>query len=214
MGHIAWGDDYEFTKTYAGPRFPASTDPAGDRVGVEVRRAYLAHESSGLGSFRAGIQDWQDSFGQTLASSDWDFNVGGVQFKSEPAMDGGLDLRAGIHSLWEGDAADADDTYLTTFDLTYSTQAGDALGVGVYFLQDRGGYSYPLSAGYDDSWDLWAGVRWDARIGAMPFGAFSVTPSAVPSIHRSSSTLPSVETREMKPRPSDPKGSPLMFETR
>ena len=71
VGQIPWGTNYDFNKNF-GATF------AGDRVGIELRRAWLALKDENLGKLRIGILDWHDSFGDTLASSDYDFNTGGV----------------------------------------------------------------------------------------------------------------------------------------
>lgn len=156
MGHIVWGDDFEFPKTFSGPRFPASTDPNGDRVGLEVRRAWLGVDAAG-GSWRAGVQDRQDAFGQTLFSSDWDFNVGGVSYERE--SDEGTRLSAGAFALWEGDASAADDSWLVTLDVDRDLDAETSVGASAYYLSDGGQYSYPTVGAYDEAWDLWLGVR-------------------------------------------------------
>lgn len=156
MGHIVWGDDFEFPKTYAGPRVPASTDPNGDRVGLEVRRAWLGVDAAG-GTWRAGVQDRQDAFGQTLFSSDWDFNVGGISYARE--SEDGTRLLAGVDSLWEGDASAADDSWLFACDLDRKVGVASEVGASVYYLSDGGQYSYPTVGAYDEAWDLWLGVR-------------------------------------------------------
>ena len=65
-----------------------------------LRYGYLAYHNDGLGRLQAGIQAWQDSFAQTLFSSDWDFSVGGLSWvRKFPEFDDTHDevrhLRAG-----------------------------------------------------------------------------------------------------------------------
>ncbi|RMH04293.1 MAG: hypothetical protein D6702_03555 [Planctomycetota bacterium] len=148
MGHQTWGDNFEWTKTYAGPRHPAATDPNGDRVGMEVRRAWIAYHPSQGRLWRVGIQDWQDSFHQTLASSDWDFQAGGVAYRSES---GDSIWSLGGYSLWEGNAGSSDDAALLAFDWDSASSAGQGFGFSAYYLNDRGGYSYPTFGPYDNS---------------------------------------------------------------
>lgn len=177
VGHVTWGENFEWTKTTRGPRFPASTDPDGDRVGVEIRRAYLQYRDATFGLFRAGIQDWHDAFGESpslgspeavddydsfgaiLANSIWDFNVGGLSWTRAFPDLGGLTLNAGAFSLWEGDAGRADDVTLLAFDADMPVAESGHIGFSAYYLKDRGTYSYPTVGAYDSSWDVWLGVR-------------------------------------------------------
>ena len=73
MGNVPWGTNYDLSKTFA-------QVTAGDQVGVMLRYGYLAYHDDCLGRLQAGIQPWQDSFSQTLFSSDWDFSVGGLSW--------------------------------------------------------------------------------------------------------------------------------------
>ncbi len=177
-GHIVWGEDREGTKTF-------SVD--GDSVGIELRRGYLQYESPAAGRFVIGIQDWHDAFGEApslgsfeavddydsfgavLANSVWDFNVGGVSWsKAFPAWRG-LSLNAGVFQLWEGDPGRADDAYLFGLDADLGRpRDGATLGASLYYLVDRGDYSYPTAAPYESSWDLWFGLRASGRPGGFP----------------------------------------------
>ena len=74
MGNVLWGTNYDLPKTFTAP------GTTGDQVGVMLRYGYLAYHTDQLGRLQAGIQGWQDSFGQTLFSADWDFSVGGLSW--------------------------------------------------------------------------------------------------------------------------------------
>lgn len=167
MGHNLWGDQFEFVKTDVAPLFPVGT-----RVGIALRRGYLAYRTEDLGELRVGVQDWQDSFGQTLASSDWDFNVGGLSWaRTFPSL-GNVNMLLGLFALSEGDVALADDALLLTLDLEWHSDEDHALGLAAYFLPDSGNYSYPTAPPYDSAWDAWLGVRARGTAGRIPLGAF------------------------------------------
>ncbi len=155
VGHVAWGTNFDFPKTYVGPRWP----PADDRVGIELRRGWLGYKNPGIGRLRAGIQGWQDSFGQVLASSDWDFSVGGLSWVREFPAFGDMGMQFGIFSLYEGLDTQADDAVLLALDLDWAVAENRSFGFSVYYLPDSGAYSYPTAAPYDSAWDLWIGLR-------------------------------------------------------
>ena len=172
MGHIGWGSNYDFPKTYAGPRFPASIDPNGDRVGIELRRGYLEYQNESEGALRAGIQGWQDSFSQTLASADWDFNVGGLNAVQQTDN---ARLQFGLFQLVEGDIQAADDSLLLTNDFDWQLSDEEFVGVSAYYVNDRGDYSYPVDVPYDSSWDVWLGTRAKVVLfGGLPANAFVI----------------------------------------
>lgn len=172
MGHIAWGENYDFPKTFVGPRWP----PADDRVGAMMRYGYLAYHTDELGRFQAGVQGWQDCFGQTLFSSDWDFSVGGLSWvRKFPAM-GDIQMKFGIFELVQGDVHLVDQSYLLTLDLDRSVMERHSVGFSAYFLPDRGGYSYPSSvfAPYRSAWDVWLGGRFRLGLPIVPINGFAI----------------------------------------
>lgn len=115
IGHIIWGEDYEFTKNYA---------VGGDETGSELRRGYIVYKRDDLGTFRVGIQDWSDAFGGVLASGDWDFNVGGLAYSHKLEELWNTEIKVGAFMLWEGDTATAaDDTTLFTLDLAWPSSS-------------------------------------------------------------------------------------------
>ncbi len=184
IGHIAWGDDLEFPKTY---------EANGAEVGIELRRGYLWYKPSERSLLRVGIVDWHDRFGErptfedpmwavdaydseqaVLANSVWDFNVGGVVFDFDTEDQWHTSL--GTVVLSQGDTVGGDGSALL-FSGDLDREVGSSLfGASAYYLRDRGGYSYgdfggpPNVNGIDRSWDLWLGAR-----GHHAFG--SLTPS-------------------------------------
>lgn len=170
MGHIAWGENFEFPKTYVGPRFP----PADDRVGIELRRGYLTYTSDVHGRWRVGIQDWQDSFDQTLASSDWDFNVGGLSWLTTVPALGNMRMLAGAFVLYEGIIGQADDALLWTVDGDWEAENGNKFGWSVHVVTDHDQYSHPTVPPYDSSWDMWAGIRGTLQTSLVPLHAFFI----------------------------------------
>lgn len=171
IGNIIWGDNYEWTKIYMGP----ATTPGGDRVGIELRRGYLTYQNEWLGKVVAGIQEWSDSFGDTLASGDWDFNVGGVSYKRSITNLWNSALKLGVFSLCEGDVSKAnDDTILFTSDIDFPVFEESSIGLSAYFLNDGDQYSYPLVESYDSSRDLWAGLRGETKLGPVLADGFFI----------------------------------------
>ena len=166
MGHILWGTNFDFPKTYA-----RTVD---DHIGIELRKGYLDYETDRLGRLRGGIQGWQDHFGQTLVSSDWDFSVGGLSWERvfPPLAD--MEMRFGIFSLYEGDVDAADDTVLMTLDLDWAVSETRSVGFSVYYLSDRGIYSYPTADPYDSSWDVWIGLRASTQWWSIPINGFAI----------------------------------------
>jgi hypothetical protein len=164
IGHILWGENFDFPKTYVGPRFP----PADDRVGIEMRYGYLTYTTDSGGRWRAGIQPWQDSFDQTLASSDWDFNVGGLSWLTAIPTLSDMRLLAGGFVLSEGDVQQADDAILWTLDGDWERNSGNSLGWSVYAVSDHDQYSYPTVAPYASSWDVWFGLRGTLQTAVAP----------------------------------------------
>lgn len=173
IGHIVWGDDVEFPKTY---------EANGDEVGIELRRGYLWYKPSETSLLRVGILDWHDRFGErptfedpmwavdaydseqaVLANSVWDFNVGGIAFDFEPGELWHSSLGAAV--LTRGDTLGGDGSALL-FSGDVDREVGSSLfGASAYYLHDRGGYSYgdfggPANiGGIERSWDLWMGAR-------------------------------------------------------
>lgn len=182
VGHVVWGEDREGTKTFGQ-----------DAVGIELRRGFLTYTSEQVGRFRVGIQDWHDAFGESptlgsfdavddydsfgavLANSIWDFNVGGVAWSRTFPDVGNLAINAGVFVLWEGDDARADDVYLFAMDADLPVwEEDEGIGTSLYYLVDRGEYSYPTSAPYDSSWDLWFGVRVTRKVASVPLRAWVI----------------------------------------
>jgi hypothetical protein len=169
MGNVLWGTNYDLPKTFTAP------GTAGDQVGVMLRYGYLAYHTDTLGRVQVGIQPWQDNFGQTLFSSDWDFSVGGFSWIRNFPDWGGSQFRFGIFELVEGDAQFADQSYLFTLDLDQPIWEKSSIGFSAYYLPDRGGYSYPspVFAPYDPAWDVWLGGRFRLAL-PVPINGFAI----------------------------------------
>ncbi|GMR22182.1 MAG: hypothetical protein BMS9Abin37_0514 [Acidobacteriota bacterium] len=191
IGHILWGDDFEFPKTY---------EANGSEVGVELRRGYLWFKPSEASLLRVGILDWHDRFGERpsfedplwavddydsfeapLANSVWDFNVGGAVFDFEPAERWHSSLGAMV--LKKGDRTLSGEGGALLFTGDVDRDIGDGLlGASLYYLRDKGGYSYgdfggparPNSGVAKSSWDLWTGLRAHFRIGKVSPSFFAI----------------------------------------
>lgn len=179
IGHTNWGDDAEFPKTH---------DANGSEVGIELRRGYLWYKPTSNTLLRAGVLDWHDrfgerpsfedpmwsvdqydSFGAVLANSIWDFNVGGVTFDGtlEDKWHYGLGAmvleKSGRTLTGDGSAL------LLTADLDREV-GSSLLGGSVYYLRDKGEYSYGEFGGPgapESSWDLWTGFRGHFQTGRI-----------------------------------------------
>lgn len=171
MGHVMWGQDDEFPKTYS---------VGGDEVGVELRRGYLTYTDENIGIFKAGIQDWNDSFGDVLASSDHDFNVGGLSVVGKSESLGNAEIKLGGFIIRDDNAVLRDEATLLALDTTWSIGEGGSFGLSAYYLDDKGGYSYGTfggpadSNGVSGSDDLWVGVRGLLPLGEASLGGFVI----------------------------------------
>ncbi len=161
MGHIGWGSNFDFPKTYPWP--------VGDRIGIELRKGYLTYRNDCVGQWRAGIQGWQDPFGQTLASSDWDFSVGGLSWQQVFPSLGEMSLLLGMFVLDEevfdqAGTQQAWEAQLYTLDLDWGESDGSSFGFSASFHPDDGQYAYPTSTPYNKASDAWSGVRGNTQL--------------------------------------------------
>jgi hypothetical protein len=170
QGGFLWGQGYDLPKTFTAP---GTID---DQAGVMLRYGYLAYHNDCLGRLQAGIQGWQDSFSQTLFSSDWDFSVGGLSWERKFPELGDSRMKFGIAELVEGDAQLVDQSYLITLDVDRPICEKHSVGFSVYFLPDRGGYSYPSSVflPYRSAWDVWLGARFRLDLPVVPINGFAI----------------------------------------
>jgi hypothetical protein len=167
IGGVLWGTNADFNKTFPGPRFPPPNIPGfDDRVGITLRRAWLAYSDDECGKFRFGFLDWHDSFGDTLASSDYDFNIGGVEWSKTFKEYNNLHMIAAALYLTDlplvtDDAAPlgSHTAWLFTYDVDQPLDERTSIGGSVYYLTDAGDYSYPTFDPYKSSYDVWVGVR-------------------------------------------------------
>ena len=182
VGHIGLGEEFEFTKT----------------SGTELRRGFLWFKPTEDTLVRAGVLDWHDRFGgrptfaepqwsldrsdagaAPLASSMWGFQVGGVVL--EGAARDRWHYSVGTLLLQQGDQTVAGDGGALLFSADVDVDIGSGLwGASVYFLRDRGGYSYGEFGGpmpgtlARDSWDLWVGARGHFSTGRASSSVFLI----------------------------------------
>lgn len=190
IGHVISGDGLEFPKTFGS---------SGDEVGIELRRGYLWFKPTDNSLVRAGVLDWQDRFGERptfsdplwavdrydssrapLANSVWDFNVSGIVFEATARDRWHYSL--GTMVLQQGDQTLGGDGGSLLFTGDVDRDVGSALvGASIYYLRDRGGYSYggfggPARRGPDtnESWDLWVGARAHFETGPADTAVFLI----------------------------------------
>jgi hypothetical protein len=170
QGGFLWGTNHDLPKTFTAP------ETGNDQVGVMLRYGYLAYHTDSLGRLQAGIQGWQDSFSQTLFSADWDFSVGGLSWVRKFPEFGDALMKFGIFELVEGDAQLVDQSYLLTLDIDRPVGEKNSIGFSVYYLPDRGGYSYPspVFAPYRSAWDVWLGARFRLGLPVVPINGFAI----------------------------------------
>jgi hypothetical protein len=178
IGGVLWGQNVDFQKTFVGPKFP----PNDDRVGIMLRRGWMAYQDDDCGKWRAGILDWHDSFGDTLASSDYEFDIGGVDwtivfkdlnnlkivlaalYLSDLPLITTEDVPLGSHTAW-----------LLAADVDQPIGEKSSVGGSIYYLPDRGDYSYPTFFPYQSAWDAWFGVRGKTVVmDSVPLNAFAI----------------------------------------
>ncbi len=175
IGGFIWGQNFEFSKSFVGPRFP----PRDDRVGILLRRGWIDYHDDECGKFRIGILDWHDSFGDTLASSNYDFNVAGIDWtKTFPELH---DMTVWLGAFVLTDLAllqtelplGNHDALLFTSDFDWKCGNKSSFGVSAYSIMDNGQYSYPTLTPYRSSWDLWLGARAATCLGdLLPVNGF------------------------------------------
>jgi hypothetical protein len=176
IGGINWGTDYDFSKN-----FPANYSPVeGDRIGIELRRAWLAYKDSDWGKVRVGFLDWHDEFDDTMASSDYDFNIAGIDWENTFKDCNNLHARAAMLLLDDQAFATTDPTdepgshtaILYAVDVDQPLGSKSSIGGSIYYLNDGGDYSYPTIGPYSSSWDLWIGLRGKYAEGPAPVTGF------------------------------------------
>lgn len=174
VGQVPWGTGYDFNKSYTA----GGTPVFGDHVGVQLRRSWLALKDEDLGVLRAGILDWHDSFDDTMASSDYDFNVSGVDWTVTLEDYNNLKAKSAVlmlndqafigTNLHPGDHV----AYLMAWDLDQPIGDDHSVGLSTYYIHDRGEYSYPTAVPYHSSWDVWVGLRGKLGLEYLPLNGF------------------------------------------
>jgi hypothetical protein len=143
-----------------------------------LRRAWVDYHVDECGKFRIGILDWHDSFGDTLASSDYDFNVAGIDWtKTFPEF---YDMKVWLGAFVMTDLALLEsnlppgnhDAILYTSDFDWKVAEKSSVGISVYSIMDNGQYSYPTLTPYRSSWDIWVGVRGATCLADLPINGF------------------------------------------
>jgi hypothetical protein len=178
IGGVLWGQNVDFPKTFDGPKFP----PNEDRVGIMLRRGWVAYQDEDCGKWRAGILDWHDSFGDTLASSDYEFDIGGVDWTK--TFKDCNNLKVTLAALYLSDLPlittenvplGSHTAWLLTADVDQPVGEKSSVGASVYYLPDRGDYSYPTFFPYKSAWDAWFGVRGKTvLLDTLPVNAFAI----------------------------------------
>jgi hypothetical protein len=176
IGGFLWGQNFEFSKVFR----PQPGSLPNNDVGIMLRRGWVSYHDDNCGKFRMGILDWHDSFGDTLASSDYDFNVAGIDWtKTIPELG---DMKAWLGffvmtdlALLESDLPPGNhDALLFTSDFDWKyEETKSGFGFSAYGMMDNGQYSYPTLTPYRSSWDLWVGARGNTCLGdALPVNGF------------------------------------------
>jgi hypothetical protein len=173
MGGILWGQDRDFGK------ITVLSD--GDHFGISLRRGWVAYTDPDCGKVRVGILDWHDSFGDTLASSDYDFNIGGIEWSKTFKEWENLRMVAGAFLLSDLALVTSDPSplgshtaLLFTYDIDQPLDEKTSLGASAYAITDQGDYSYASFPPYKSSYDVWLGVRGKTELGCVPVNGFFV----------------------------------------
>jgi hypothetical protein len=179
VGGINWGTDFDFSKSY-----PSGNNPLvpNDQVGIELRRAWIAYKDENWGKVRVGILDWHDSFNDTMASSDYDFNIGGIDWENTFKQWNNFHARAAMLMLSDQafastdtqDQAGSHTAMLWAFDGDMPLSNKSSVGGSIYYLNDGGEYSYPTIGPYSSSWDVWIGLRANFAELLVPVSGFVI----------------------------------------
>jgi hypothetical protein len=182
VGGINWGNaNVDFSKEFKGPNF-APNAPGTDTVGILLRRGWVAYKDEECGKFRVGFLDWHDSFGDTMASSDYDFNIGGIDWTKTFKEFNDLKMVAGFFLLsdlafltTEENRPGAHTALLYTYDVDQPIAHDSSIGASVYWLADQGDYSYSTFNPYRSSYDYWLGIRGKTKVmDVLPINAFAM----------------------------------------
>jgi len=174
VGQVPWGAGYDFNKSFTAGGTPVT----GDHVGILLRRSWLAVKNDAYGVIRAGILDWHDSFGDTMASADYDFNMGGIEWKKEFTDHNKLVVKSAMLLLNDKAFNQAsvnpgpNSAYLFAWDVDQPIGEKHSVGFSAYYLNDRGGYSYSNVGPYSSSWDTWFGARAKLGFDRVPISGY------------------------------------------
>jgi hypothetical protein len=180
IGGINWGTNVDFPKRFAGFQFPPA--PNVDTIGAYIRRGWVAYKDEEWGKVRVGFLDWHDSFGDTLASSDYDFDIGGIDWNVTLPELNNLHFTAGFFLLSDRAFLTTDENVagkhtalLYTFDADQPIDDHTSIGASVYWIADQGDYSYSTFDPYRSSYDAWFGVRASTKVmERLPVNAFAI----------------------------------------
>lgn len=135
----------------------------GGAPAVAIRHGYLNFKLPEVGgNIVAGLVPISDKFGDTLFSSDWDFNPLAVAWLGKI---GATDVRIGTGKLSEGTPADTDDVDAYVLDVDVLAGAG-TIGASVYQVT---ALSYSNTNGVAQTY---AGVRGSQDFGVAKVNAF------------------------------------------
>lgn len=179
IGHITEGIDNHATNTTG-----ADSPGTGDRgVTVGLRHAVMNYKFSDAALLKAGLVPIPDKFGDTLFSSDWNFNPVAVVLQGNA----GVDYRAAWMKIQENGetdetAAGADtDNDMDAYLLDLGTNAGFAnVGVmGLVIRTPENGIGV-ASDGYETN--SWVGVRADGSAAGLNWHASLVSSNVDQSV--------------------------------
>lgn len=159
IGHIESNtSNARYDKSVETAATPDKADPA-----VAIRHAYLNFKLPEVGgNVVAGLVPISDKFGDTLFSSDWDFNPLAVAWLGKIGV---ADVRIGTGKLSEGTPADTDDVDAYVLDVDVLAGSG-TIGASVYQVT---ALSYPNTNGVAQTY---AGVRGSQDFGVAKVNAF------------------------------------------
>jgi hypothetical protein len=181
IGGILWGNNVDFPKSFVGPKF-GRVPPDDDRVGILLRRGWVAYSDEDWGKVRVGFLDWHDSFSDTMASSDYEFNIGGIDWTKTFKDFHDLKITSGFFLLSDlallttrEDRLGAHTALLYTLDVDQPLAEHTSVGASVYWIADQGDYSYSTFDPYRSSYDYWVGARGKTKLmDVLPLNAFAL----------------------------------------
>ena len=147
---------------------PNPEDATGDPA-VSLRHAVLMFTTPEIGGkFAAGLVPVSDKFGDTLFSSDWDFNPLTLAWFGKI---GGADVRLATGKLMENDSQKDDDVDAYVVDVDFPMGEGHNIGGSIYVVRSGDGITTLDDLG-DSATENYIGIRASHKMDMVKLSGF------------------------------------------